>query len=313
MMTSNAIIQTIDLTRKFKENAALNRVNLEIRQGELFGLVGPDGAGKTTLLRTLAGLIGITEGTAIVAGCDLKKNPECVKSKIGYMAQEFSLYGKLSVLENLQFFGDLYDVPTSIQAERIPGLLAFSKLTEFTNRRGSKLSGGMKKKLALACTLLHHPPILLLDEPTTGVDPVSRREFWNILNDLHIQGTTIIVSTPYMDEADRCSRVALIYNGQIAQCDSPIVIRNQLGGEVLKIITDNWQKAREVILPLPGVQEVQNYGEAIHILIDSVSSRSDSIKEALEEKGLKILDMRGITPRMEEAFISFIHKMDQEK
>jgi len=205
-------IKITDLTRKFKENIALDSINLTIQEGELFGLVGPDGAGKTTLLRTLAGLLGITGGEVIEAGCDLRKNSEAVKSKIGYMAQEFSLYGKLSVLENLQFFGEMYDVPPDLQKERIPGLLAFAQLTDFTDRRAEKLSGGMKKKLALTCTLLHQPPILLLDEPTTGVDPVSRREFWNILNDLHLQGTTIIVSTPYMDEADRCSQVGLIYH-----------------------------------------------------------------------------------------------------
>ena len=311
-MTDNAFIQIRDLTRKFKENAALNEINLDIQQGELFGLVGPDGAGKTTLLRTLTGLIGITSGTVLIAGNDLGNNPEGVKSQIGYMAQEFSLYGTLSVLENLQFFGELYDVPPSKQKERIPGLLSFANLTEFKDRRAAKLSGGMKKKLALACTLLHRPPILLLDEPTTGVDPVSRREFWNILNDLHIQGTTIIVSTPYMDEADRCSRVALIYEGRIVQCESPSVIRKQMGAEVLKIITDDWRKARELILPLPGVQDVQSYGEAIHALVDSVSSRSANIKDVLVANKLKIIDMREISPRMEEAFISFIRKMDQE-
>lgn len=311
-MSNDVYIQAADLTRKFKERTALDHVNLEIQQGELFGLVGPDGAGKTTLLRTLAGLIGITEGTVHVAGCDLLKNPESVKPQIGYMAQEFSLYRKLSVLENLQFFGELYDVPAPVQRERIPGLLAFAQLTEFKDRRAAKLSGGMKKKLALACTLLHHPPILLLDEPTTGVDPVSRREFWNILNDLHIQGTTILVSTPYMDEADRCSRVALIYDGRIVQCDSPAAIRSQLGGEVLKIVTDNWQKARELILPLPGVLEVQSFGEALHVLVDSASGRTKTIKKTLLKNELSIIEMRGITPRMEEAFISFIRKMGQE-
>lgn len=306
-------IQTTDLTRKFKEKTALDQVNLEINQGELFGLVGPDGAGKTTLIRTLAGLIGISEGNVHVAGCDIGKNPESVKSQIGYMAQEFSLYNKLSVLENLQFFGELYNVPASLQAERVPGLLAFAKLTEFKHKRAAKLSGGMKKKLALACTLLHRPPILLLDEPTTGVDPVSRREFWNILNDLHIQGTTIVVSTPYMDEADRCSRVALIYDGRIVQCESPAAIRGQITGEVLKVVTDDWQKARDLILPLPGVQEVQSYGEALHILMDKVPGVSDNIQQTLEENKLNILEMRGISPRMEEAFISFIRKLNQDK
>ena len=311
-MNTEVFIQAVDLTRKFKENKALDRVNLEIQQGELFGLVGPDGAGKTTLLRILAGLMGLTDGSVQVAGFDLDKKPENVKSQIGYMAQEFSLYGKLSVLENLQFFGELYDVPATIQRERIPGLLEFAKLTEFKNRRAAKLSGGMKKKLALACTLLHHPPILLLDEPTTGVDPISRREFWNILSELHLGGTTIIVSTPYMDEADRCSRVALIYEGRVVQCDTPANIRSQLGFEVLKIITNNWQKARQIILPLPGVGEVQSYGEALHVLVDSISLRSKNIKRTLIKNDLKIREMRAIAPRMEEAFISFIRKMDQD-
>jgi ABC-2 type transport system ATP-binding protein len=312
-MNNPAYIQTQDLTRIFKQKTALDQVNLEINQGELFGLVGPDGAGKTTLLRTLSGLIGITKGDVFVAGRDLRMNPESVKSQIGYMAQEFSLYGKLSVLENLQFFGELYDVAASVQQERIPGLLEFAQLTEFTGRRAAKLSGGMKKKLALACTLLHHPPILLLDEPTTGVDPVSRREFWNILNDLHIQGTTIVVSTPYMDEADRCSKVALMYEGRIVQCDSPALIREQIGGEVLKVITDDWQAAREITIPLPGVQEVQTYGEALHVLVDSASLRTKDIEDALIRKKLTIQELRKVSPRMEEAFISFIRRMDKDK
>ncbi|MCJ7734785.1 MAG: ABC transporter ATP-binding protein [Anaerolineales bacterium] len=310
-MTEHEFIKINNLTRTFKDKTALDKINLSIREGELFGLVGPDGAGKTTLLRTLAGLIAITEGEVTVAGCEIHKNSEAVKSKIGYMAQEFSLYGKLSVLENLRFFGDMYDVQPADQKERIPSLLAFAQLEDFKNRRASQLSGGMKKKLALACTLLHQPPLLLLDEPTTGVDPVSRREFWTILNDLHLNGTTIIVSTPYMDEADRCSRVGLIYQGKIVVCDSPSVIRNQLEGEVVKIVTDNWQKARQVLLSLPGVLEIQSYGEALHVLVDSTDKRIKSVKKELEKQSIKILEIRGITPRMEEAFISLIRKMDQ--
>ncbi|NQS90894.1 MAG: ATP-binding cassette domain-containing protein [Chloroflexi bacterium] len=186
-----------------------------------------------------------------------------------------------------------------------------AQLEDFTNRRASKLSGGMKKKLALACTLLHHPPLLLLDEPTTGVDPVSRREFWTILNDLHLNGTTIVVSTPYMDEADRCSRVGLIYQGRIVICDSPTAIRNQLPGEVIKIVTSDWQKAREILLPLAGVLEVQSYGESLHVLVDSIDKRTRIVTKTLEKHNLKIHEIRGITPRMEEAFISLIRKMDQ--
>jgi len=310
-MTDKEFIKITDLTRKFKETIALDSINLTIQEGELFGLVGPDGAGKTTLLRTLAGLLGISSGEVRAAGCELHKNTETIKSKIGYMAQEFSLYGKLSVLENLQFFGEMYDVPPALQKERIPGLLAFAQLTDFTNRRAAKLSGGMKKKLALACTLLHQPPILLLDEPTTGVDPVSRREFWNILNDLHLDGTTIIVSTPYMDEADRCSRVGLIYQGRIAICDSPENIRQKIEGEFIKIVTNDWQKAREVIHPIKGVLEVQSYGEALHILVDSSTKRLGQIQKTLQKNKLEIMEIRVIKPRMEEAFISLIRKIGQ--
>jgi len=309
-MTDKEFIKITDLTRKFKENTALDSINLTIQEGELFGLVGPDGAGKTTLLRTLGGLLGITSGEVIESGHELHKNSESVKSNIGYMAQEFSLYGKLSVLENLQFFGEMYDVPPELQKERIPGLLAFAQLTAFTDRRAAKLSGGMKKKLALACTLLHQPPILLLDEPTTGVDPVSRREFWNILNDLHLEGTTIIVSTPYMDEADRCSRVGLIYQGRIIECDSPEEIRQKIGGEFIKVVTNDWQKAREIIQPMNGILEVQTYGEALHILVDSAQKRLHQIEKILKRNKLEITEVRAIKPRMEEAFISLIRKID---
>lgn len=311
-MPSQVALQITGLTRKFKETTALDRIDLSIERGELFGLVGPDGAGKTTLLRTLAGLLTIQEGEVVAFGRELHLDPESIKPRLGYMAQEFSLYGKLSVLENMRFFGDLYDVSPPQQKERIPRLLEFAQLTEFQDRRAARLSGGMKKKLALTCTLLHQPQILLLDEPTTGVDPVSRREFWNILNDLHIQGTTIVVSTPYMDEADRCSRVALIYQGAVVQCDSPAAIRSQLGGEVLKIITDNWQLARQIIAPLPGVREVQSYGEALHVLVDSASKRTPAIKSSLHREELAVRQLRVITPRMEEAFISLIRKMDRD-
>jgi ABC-2 type transport system ATP-binding protein len=306
-------IKIKQLTRNFKELTALDSVNLSITEGELFGLVGPDGAGKTTMLRILAGLLGISSGEVWAAGVQLHKNPEAIKPKIGYMAQEFSLYGKLSVLENLQFFGEMYDVPRPQQKARIPGLLAFAQLTEFTDRRAAQLSGGMKKKLALACTLLHQPPILLLDEPTTGVDPVSRREFWKILNDLHLQGTTILISTPYMDEADRCSRVGLIYQGKIVECDSPQVIRQKIGGEVIRIVTHEWQKAREIIRPLRGVLEVQTYGEALHTLVDSAKKRMNPIKKVLQSNQIKLIEIRVVKPRMEEAFISLIKKMSQSK
>ena len=313
MTNLTSFISINNLTRKFKDNIALNTVDLEIHQGELFGLVGPDGAGKTTLLRVLAGLLGIKEGEIFAAGVPLHEKPEEIKSQIGYMAQEFSLYGKLSVIENLKFFGDMYDVSKEIQQQRLPELLEFAQLTEFADRRAAKLSGGMKKKLALACTLLHQPPILLLDEPTTGVDPVSRREFWNILNDLRLQGTTIIVSTPYMDEADRCSRVGLIYKGRIVECDTPDRIRRKIGSEVIKVVTDQWQSARDLILKIKGVNEVQTYGEALHVLVDKARSRVKPIERVLRRNKITLVEIRVIKPRMEEAFISLVQKIEGAK
>ena len=262
------IIETNRLTRDFKSATAVDELTLSIAPGELFGLVGPDGAGKTTTLRLLAGLLDVSDGEATVLDFDLKSQAEAIKPHIGYMAQQFSLYGELSVLENLQFFAELFDVTKQEQAERTQRLLEFADLTEFTDRRAVHLSGGMQKKLALACTLIHQPKILLLDEPTTGVDPVSRREFWNILTELHVEGTTIVVSTPYMDEADRCSRVGLMYAGKLVECDTPQNIRGQLEGDVIEVQSEDWQKALETVAGLEGVSEAQTYGEAVNLLVD---------------------------------------------
>jgi ABC-2 type transport system ATP-binding protein len=304
------IIETHELGREFKETRAVDSLTLQIPAGELFGLVGPDGAGKTTTLRLLAGLLRVTSGGATVAGFDLKTKAEAIKHHIGYMAQQFSLYGELSVLENLAFFADLYDVPRNEMQERMARLLAFAGLTEFKGRRAANLSGGMQKKLALACTLIHQPDILLLDEPTTGVDPISRREFWDILTDLYLGGTTILVSTPYMDEADRCSRVGLMYAGKIVVCDSPKKIRSSLKGDLLQFRPTDWQEARDLAAGLPGVLEVQTYGELLHLLVDSAESRLPQIKTALEDKGIAYSGLRQAPMRMEEAFISLIKQIE---
>jgi ABC-2 type transport system ATP-binding protein len=308
-----AIIETHGLTRDFGGTRAVDSLDLSIQPAELFGLVGPDGAGKTTTLRLLAGLLNVTAGSATVAGHDLARQPEAIKSKIGYMAQRFSLYGELTVLENLAFFSDLYDVERSKLKERTERLLAFAGLTEFKTRRAEHLSGGMKKKLALACTLIHEPPILLLDEPTTGVDPVSRREFWDILTDLHLEGTTVVVSTPYMDEADRCSRVGLMYEGRLVICAEPQRIRARIEGDLIEVRAEDWQAAQALAKTLPGVLEVQTYGEALHLLVDSAEKRLTEIKSSLEEEEVDYRSVRRATPRMEEAFISLIKRMEAEE
>jgi ABC-2 type transport system ATP-binding protein len=307
------IIRIEALTREFKKTRAVDALDLTIAQGELFGLIGPDGAGKTTTLRLLAGLLDITSGTAHVAGYDLTRQVEPIKPFIGYMAQRFSLYSELTVLENLRFFSELYDVDPTERETRTERLLDFAGLTSFKTRRAAHLSGGMKKKLALACTLMHQPPILLLDEPTTGVDPVSRREFWEILTQLYAEGTTILVSTPYMDEADRCSRVGLMYEGRLMRCDEPQTIRAEIEGDLIELQAMDWQVAHRNASSFPGVREVQTYGESIHLLVDDATVRLPQIRERLEEKNIDYRTLRQATPRMEEAFISFVRQMDREQ
>ena len=307
------IIETRDLSRNFKDVQAVSALNISIQPGELFGLVGPDGAGKTTTLRLLAGLLDITEGSATIVGFDLGSQAEAIKPHIGYMAQEFSLYGELSVLENLRFFSDLFDVPKKELKERTERLLSFAGLQDFKSRRAAQLSGGMQKKLALACTLIHQPEILLLDEPTPGVDPISRREFWNILTELHLQGTTIMVSTPYMDEADRCSRVGLMYAGELVICDAPRKIRAMIKGDLIQVYPQDWQAAHNLIAGMEGVQEVQTYGEALHILVDSGKKRLPQIEKALKKNEIQYKSARVAPARMEEAFISLISQMDRKQ
>lgn len=305
------IIETHALSRDFKETRAVDSLNLAITRGELFGLVGPDGAGKTTTLRLLAGLLDVSDGSGTVAGYDLARQAEAIKPHIGYMAQQFSLYSELSVLENLMFFSELYDVESDELQARTERLLRFAGLTEFKDRRGAHLSGGMQKKLALACTLIHQPDILLLDEPTTGVDPVSRREFWDIITELHLEETTIVVSTPYMDEADRCSRVGLMYAGRMVVCDEPSRIRERLQGDLIKLQPDDWQRARALFETLPGVMEVQTYGESLHLLVDSAKKRLPELKKALDKHDITYRGIRRAPARMEEAFISLIRQMGE--
>jgi ABC-2 type transport system ATP-binding protein len=308
-MVAQPSISTDHLTRTFKAVRAVDELTLSIDPGELFGLIGPDGAGKTTTLRLLGGLLKISAGRAMVLGCDLGSQAEAVKAHIGYMAQQFSLYSELSVLENLHFFAELFDVPRADLAKRAESLLSFAGLTEFKERRAADLSGGMQKKLALACTLVHQPELLLLDEPTTGVDPISRREFWNILTELHIRGTTIVVTTPYMDEADRCSRVGLMYAGRLIECDTPPRVRGVLEGNVIEIQVDDWQTALRAVSQLPGVREVQTYGESLDVVVDSGSKRLAEIQASLTDAGIQVRTIRIAPARMEEAFIWLMREL----
>lgn len=310
MNERGAIIQARGLSRSFGKTRAVDSLDLSISPGEIFGLIGPDGAGKTTTLRMLAGLLDITAGEANVDGLDLKKKAEAIKSRVGYMAQQFSLYGDLTVEENLAFFADIFDVRGDIRRQRTERLLSFARLTTFRHRRAAHLSGGMQKKLALACTLIHQPKVLLLDEPTTGVDPVSRREFWSILSGLHLAGTTTIVSTPYMDEAERCQRVGLMYAGKLVVCGTPQEIQTMVQGDLVQLQPSDWATARMILQELPGVLEIQTYGGMLQIFLDSADKRLPTIRKALQKNSIGYHGLRRTSARMEEAFISLIRHME---
>jgi ABC-2 type transport system ATP-binding protein len=305
---NDAVIETQDLTKTFKTVLAVDRLTLRIQPGEIFGLLGPDGAGKTTTIRLLAAIMDPTTGWARVAGFDTVSEPESIKQRIGYMAQRFNLYGDLSVWENLNFFADVFEVSGEVREARIQRLLDFSRLGEFRDRRASQLSGGMQKKLALACTLIHTPEIIYLDEPTTGVDPVSRREFWDILTDLHLQGITLVVSTPYMDEAERCSRVGLIYQGRMVVCNTPEKVKAMTEGQLIAVWPSDVHHAREVLTGLEGVLELQTYGDQLRVFTDDADSLMEDIRSTLTAEDIEVRDMRKTRPRMEEAFISLIRR-----
>jgi ABC-2 type transport system ATP-binding protein len=306
------IICTDQLSRSFKKIAALRAIELRVQRGEIFGLVGPDGAGKTTMLRLLAAVMLPTSGGVTVAGHDSVKDAEKIRGHVGYMPQKFSLYGDLSVRENLEFYADIFGVHGAEREQRFDQVLSFAHMSSITDRRANQLSGGMQKKLGLACTLIHRPAVLLLDEPTTGVDPVSRREFWDLLTELHIQGTTIVVSTPYMDEAERCNRIGLLFKGQLIQCGTPREIKAKVKGQVVELHPDRLEAARRLLEHQPGVLEVQVYGTLLHVFVEEATVVWLRLQAKLSEEGIKVDNVRLIHPRMEEAFISLIHGMQRD-
>jgi ABC-2 type transport system ATP-binding protein len=307
-VNAEGIIVTENLTRRFGQVTAVDQLSLQVQHGEIFGLVGPDGAGKTTTIRMLCAIQDPSAGVARVAGYDTMKQAEQIKRRIGYMAQRFNLYGDLTVAENLGFFADVFQVPRQERGERGERLLQFAGLTEFRGRRAAHLSGGMQKKLALACTLMHQPEVVFLDEPTTGVDPVSRRELWDILTELHLQGISVFVTTPYMDEAERCSRVGLMYRGQLVACAPPEQIKGMVTGELLELRPSDLRLAARSIVGLEGVLDLQAYGDLLHVFVDAADVRHPALVKALAEQGVAVVSLRTIRPRMEEAFIDLIRK-----
>ncbi|MCS7286901.1 MAG: ABC transporter ATP-binding protein [Anaerolineae bacterium] len=296
------VIETRNLTKTFGRVKAVEGLNLVIYRGEIFGLVGPDGAGKTTTLRVLASVMAPSSGTAIVGGYNVLTQAEEVKRIVGYMPQHFALYGDLTVMENLNFFADLFGVPQGIREERVRRLLRFARLENFLNRRASQLSGGMQKKLALACALIHNPQILLLDEPTTGVDPVSRREFWELLTELHLQKATIVISTCYMDEAERCSRVGFMHQGRLLVCSEPSQIKEMVPKEVLEVFPSDVKRTKEILRGARGIGGLQTYGDMLHVFVDSAQQQAPEIKRLLESNGVMVQSIKPVPPRLEDAF-----------
>ncbi len=304
-MTDAPVIRTAGLTKLFGGTAAVDHLNLEIRKGEIYGLVGPDGSGKTTVMRLLTAILAPTSGEAWVAGHSILNEGESIKARIGYMSQRFGLYEELSVMENILFYADLYDVPAKERPERIQRLLSFSNLTPFKERLAGRLSGGMKQKLGLACALIHTPEILFLDEPTNGVDPVSRRDFWKILYDLLKQDITILISTSYLDEAERCTRIGLIYQGRILIEDDPSIIRRSLGIPMVEIWPEDARRAMEIAGTLPGVQRVSIYGDRLHIALESKEILGRVLEE-MKQNHIGVKASREIIPSLEDIFISMV-------
>jgi ABC-2 type transport system ATP-binding protein len=301
------VVEALGLRKTFGDTIAVDHLDLAVLAGEVFGLVGPDGAGKTTTIRMLCGALRPTAGAARVAGYHVLERPEEVKRRIGYVPQRFSLYPELTVDENLLFQARVHGVVGEIFGERVEQLLSFSRLGRFRKRQAQQLSGGMKQKLALACALIHEPAVLLLDEPTTGVDPVSRGEFWELLLGLSAQGITVVAATAYMDEAERCRRVGLLHDGLLLMCGTPREIRQEAGLVLLQVRCSRVEEARRTARGVPGVRWVEIFGDRLHAAVEQ-GEVAGALRLGLEEAGLRPTSVRAVEPGLEDAFFELIRR-----
>lgn len=301
-----AAIVAKGLRRCFGERAALDGLDLEVADGEIFGLVGPDGAGKTTTMRLLTGILEPTGGTAEVAGCDVVRESEKLKEHIGYMSQRFGLYTDLTVAENIEFYADIYGVARRGRAETVERLLGFSNLTPFKQRLAGNLSGGMKQKLGLACALIHTPRVLFLDEPTNGVDPVSRRDFWRILYQLVRDGVTLFVSTAYLDEAERCNRLALLHEGRLLGVGTPEQVKAMMPGVLLEVRSAAPRRTAQLLRErLPGTS-VGLFGDRVHVAAKEGADLEAKIRAILGEAGFELKSAKAIEPSLEDVFVAVL-------
>ncbi|MFA5043663.1 MAG: ABC transporter ATP-binding protein [Kiritimatiellia bacterium] len=297
-------IRTEALTKTFDGHTAVDRLTLAVEEGEIFGLVGPDGAGKTTIMRLLTAILEPTSGDAWVTGRHIAREAEPIKDVIGYMSQRFGLYADLTVMENIHFYADIYGVPRRERAGKIERLLAFSNLAPFKQRLGGNLSGGMKQKLGLACALIHTPRILFLDEPTNGVDPVSRRDFWRLLYQLTRESVTIFVATAYLDEAERCSRVALLHEGRLQALGTPDEIKRLMRGTILEIQCAEPRRAAALLRAGLKAESVGLFGSRVHVVTRDPAGATIQIRTLLAQSGLPEAGIQIVAPELEDVFIS---------
>ncbi len=307
------MIEVRDLTRRFGDLVAVDALSFRVAPGELFGVVGPDGAGKTTLLRMLAGVLRPTSGDALLHGISVARDPERVKNEIAYMSQRFGLYADLTVLENLRFYADLYRVPPAERDARLARLFRFSGLEPFAARLAGRLSGGMKQKLGLSCALIHEPRILLLDEPTFGVDPLSRRDLWMIVHEMVARGITVVASTSYMDEAERFDRLALISAGRLLALDSPAALQASLRGDLLALRVARPREALARATGLPQVRRAAIFGDRLHLRVDDAGRDLPSLAGALAEAGFPVLGSEVVAPSLEDVFIERVAAAGEDR
>jgi drug efflux transport system ATP-binding protein len=311
-VSESVAIEVRGLRRLFDGREAVAGLDFEVHRGELFGLVGPDGAGKTTTLRMLAGVLRPSAGDALVEGVSIARDPERVKPSLAYMSQRFGLYTDLTVAENLDFYADLYRVPRGERARRLERLFEFSGLEPFRRRLAGQLSGGMKQKLGLSCALIHEPRVLLLDEPTFGVDPVSRRDLWRIVHEMVGHGVTAVVSTAYLDEAERFDRLALLHQGRVLALDSPAALQAGFEGDLLDLTVSRPRAARPVVEAVAGVVRAQVFGERLHVTVASGAETAPRIRAALRHAGFEVTALEPLAPGLEDLFLARIAGAEAE-
>lgn len=301
-----------ELERRFGTFIAVNRVSFEVSRGEIFGFLGPNGAGKSTTIRMLCGILAPSGGTGTVAGFDVRTEPEKIKAHIGYMSQKFSLYEDLTVEENIDFYSGIYRIPPEKKRERKEWVIDMAGLKEHRHSQTAILSGGWKQRLALGCAIVHEPLIIFLDEPTSGVDPISRRQFWTLIYELSGKGVTIFVTTHYMDEAEYCDRIGLIYRGELTALGTPEVLKTQFMQEdVLEVLCERPQDAMAEIDKIPGIREVALYGKGLHVVAEDAESATGGLQSVLSERGYRVDRIAKIIPSLEDVFVSLIEARDR--